>query len=526
MYITSVGPDTEQGVHNEAEQQMNGLSVETTAGIVEGMEQAGVARFLGVPFGAAPLGQRRFLAPSPAAPWTGVRSAKVSRTSPPQLPSPVLIDSGDQAPGDEDCLELDITTPAADDARRPVMVWFYGGGFTIGSAGTYDPTSMVARGDVVVVTVNYRLGALGFSYLQHLDEHYAGSGNSGIRDQIASLRWVRDNIAFFGGDPGCVTIFGQSAGGHSVGCLLTCPEADGLYHRCILESSSGWGLRSIDWAEGVTTTLMTKLDVSSVDALLTSSVDDLLAVQAALPMRLPGADSAGGGPRTMGVAAFPFAPTLDHVVLHGEVIDEVAAGRAPRVPILMCHTSDEIRLFDAMGFLPDPSDEQELGAFMSMGLPDTAAAVEAYRQAEPDGSLKDWFISYLTDQTYHMPDYRFADVRAPHDPRIWMARFSWRSPAENTTFGSCHGMDIPFLFWRSGESGGFLDGYEAPSELAFAMQDAWATFARTGDPNCGSLPSWPRYVAENRDVMELNTESHVLTDPDRPVREIWKGVIF
>jgi len=126
------------------------------------------------------------------------------------------------------------------------MVWFYGGGFTIGSAGTYDPTSMVARGDVVVVTVNYRLGALGFSYLQHLDEHYAGSGNSGIRDQIASLRWVRDNIASFGGDPGCVTIFGQSAGGHSVGCLLTCPESDGLYHRCILESSSaGDCVRSI-----------------------------------------------------------------------------------------------------------------------------------------------------------------------------------------------------------------------------------------------------------------------------------------
>ena len=227
-----------------------------------------------------------------------------------------------------------------------------------------------------------------------------------------------------------------------MGCLLTCSEADGLYHRCILESSSGWGLRSVEWAEEMTTTLMAKLAVSSVDALLASGVADILAVQAALPMRLPGADSAAAGPRTMGVAAFPFAPTLDHVVLHGEVIDEVAAGRAPQVPILMCHTRDEIRLFDAMGFLPDPSNEQELGAFMSMCLADTAGAVEAYRQAEPDGSLKDWFISYLTDQTYHMPDYRFADLRAPHDSRIWMARLSWRSPAEDNTFGACHGMDF------------------------------------------------------------------------------------
>jgi para-nitrobenzyl esterase len=513
------------GVDNAAEQQMSGLRVETMAGIVEGVEQGGVARFLGVPFGGSPMGQRRFLAPSPPTPWAGVRSAKVSRTSPPQLPSPVLIGTGVQAPGDEDCLELDITTPAADDARRPVMVWFYGGGFTIGSAGTYDPSSMVARGDVVVVTVNYRLGVLGFSYLQHLDEMYAGSANAGIRDQIESLRWVRDNIASFGGDPGCVTIFGQSAGGHSVGCLLTCSEGKGLYHRCILESSSGWGLRSIRWAEAVTANLMTKLGWS-VDALLTSGVDEILAVQAALPMRLPEADSPGGGPRTMGVAAFPFAPTLDHVVLNGEVIDEVAAGRAPHVPILICHTSDEIRLFDAMGFLPDPSDEQELRAFISIGLADTAEAVEAYRQAEPGGSLKDWFISYLTDQTYHMPDYRFADFRAPHDSRIWMARFSWRSPAEDNTFGACHGMEIPFLFWRPGETGGFLGGYEAPSEVAFVLQDAWATFARTGDPNCGSLPSWPRYTAKDRDVMELNTQSHVLTDPDGPVREIWKGVIF
>jgi para-nitrobenzyl esterase len=226
------------------------------------------------------------------------------------------------------------------------------------------------------------------------------------------------------------------------------------------------------------------------------------------------------------VASFPFAPTIDDVVLSGQVIDEVAAGRAPELPILLCHTRDEIKLFDAMGFLPEPSNERELGEWMTMALPDGVAAVEAYRHAEPDGTLKDWFVSFLTDQTYHMSDFRFADVRAQRDPRVWMARFSWQSPAENNKFGACHGIEIPFLFWRPGQSGGFLEGHEAPVELAYAMQDAWAAFARTGDPNCASLPSWPRYGTEKREVMDLDSESHVVPDPDGALRQVWKDVVF
>jgi carboxylesterase type B len=200
---------------------MTGPIVETALGSVEGVVRDGAAQFLGIPYAAAPLGEQRFLAPQPAVPWSGVRRTAASRTSPPQLPSPLPVFSSEQAPIDEDCLELNVYSPAPDGGRRPVMVWFYGGGFTMGSAGIYDASSLAVRGDVVVVAVNYRLGALGFSYLEHLDERFAGSANAGIRDQIASLRWVKDNIAAFGGDPDCVTIFGESAGGHSVGCLLT-----------------------------------------------------------------------------------------------------------------------------------------------------------------------------------------------------------------------------------------------------------------------------------------------------------------
>jgi para-nitrobenzyl esterase len=435
---------------------------------------------------------------------------------------PALPGSPEQPPNDEDCLELNIYTPAAAAGKRPVMVWFYGGGFTIGSAATYDATSLVTRGDVVVVTVNYRIGALGFSYLEHLDDRFAGSANAGIRDQIASLRWVKDNIAAFGGDPGCVTIFGESAGGHSVGCLLTSPEANDLFHRAILQSSSGWGLRSPKWAEEVTAKLMAELGTTTVEQFQAVDVDTILAAQATLPMR----DSGEGGPRSMGVAAFPFAPTLDAVVLRGAVIDEVAAGRAAQVPLLISHTRDEIKLFAAMGVLPELGDEEQLAAAMAGIFPDGHAAAEAYRNAEPDGSPNDRLVSFLTDQTYHMPDFRLADGRLRHDPRVWMSRFSWESPAEGGKFGACHGLEIPFLFWRPGQTGGFLGDHEAPAELAHAMQDAWVAFARSGDPNCPSLPVWPRYEADERAVMNLDSESQVLHDPDAAMRVVWQDVIL
>lgn len=502
---------------------MKAPRAEIATGIVEGVERDGVAQFLGVPFAVA-LPKRRFLAPDPVTPWTGVRSTVVSRTSPPQLPMPAILDHGNQAPNDEECLEVNVYSPAADGERRPVMVWFYGGGFTSGSAGTYDASMLARRGDVVVVTVNYRLGALGFSLLEHLDPRFTGSANAGLRDQIDSLRWIRENIVAFGGDPGCVTIFGESAGGHSVGCLLTSPEADGLFHRCILQSSAGWGLRTQDWAEGVTAQLMDRVGAKTVEELQTVDVDALLAAQAVIPMRMPGSEAAENGPRTSGTASFAFAPTLDGVVLRGHVIDEVAAGRAASVPLLLCHTRDEIKLFAAMDVLPDV-DEPGLVTMMSMSHPDGQAALEAYRKADPSGTPNDWLVSFLSDQNFHMPDFRFADVRLRHDPRVWMARFSWESHAEGGKFGACHGIEIPFLFYRPGETGAFLEGREPPLHLVHAIQDAWAAFARSGDPNCHALPEWPAYSGE-RTVMALDDEPRLLYDPDAALHTVWDDIVF
>lgn len=484
--------------------------METAAGVLEGIEREGTRQFLGVPYAAAPVGERRFLAPVPAEPWAGVRRADASRTSPPQMVLPAMFGPAEQPPIDEDCLELNIYTPAGGGARLPVMVWFYGGGFIIGSAATYDASSLAARGGVVVVTVNYRLGALGYSYLQHLDERFAGSANAALRDQIASLRWVRDNIAAFGGDPGCVTIFGESAGGHSAGCLLVSPEATGLFHRAILQSSAGWRMRSPQRATEITAQLMSAVGATTVEELQAIDVDTLLAAQAGL--------------MTDPVGPFVFAPTPDGVVLNGAVIDEAAAGRSEPVPLLITHTRDELQLYAGLGLMPDlPDDEDALADRLTQTWPDPRAAIDAYRTAEPELSPPDWFVSYMSDQI-HMPDFRLADVRSRHDPRVWMARFSWASPADGGKWGACHGIEIPFLFWRPGQTGAFLGEHEPPVELAHAMQDAWATFARTGDPNSPGLPSWPRYEPDRRAVMELDTESRVVDDPDGTVRAAWEDV--
>src|SRR3954462_8685218 len=213
--------------------------VNTPLGTVEGVAQEGCERYAGIRYAQAPIGDRRFQPPEPVEPWTGVYDARHFRASAPQ-PPPVagFILTGAELTTSEDCLFLNVYTPRADDGARPVMVWIHGGAYTIGSGDIYDGSSFARRGDVVVVTLNYRLGILGWVPLDHLDPKLTGSGNNGLRDQIEALRWVRDNIAAFGGDPGNVTIFGESAGGGSVATLLAAPDADGLYHRAIIESGA------------------------------------------------------------------------------------------------------------------------------------------------------------------------------------------------------------------------------------------------------------------------------------------------
>ena len=359
------------------------MKVTLEHGELRGFESGGVAQFRGIPFAAPPIGERRFLPPQPAEPWSGVRDATQWGARAPQSLEPTPFRRIVDVPIDEDCLSLNVFTPGMEGASRPVMVWIHGGAFNIGSGCLFDAAELSRRGNVVVVTVNYRLGALGFSYLDHLDDRFAGSGNAALLDQIAALEWVRDNIAAFGGDANNVTIFGESAGGHSVGCLLTVPDARALPSRDPTERR-GFNLREVDQAVAQTTALMDQLGVTTVEDLQAVPVDRLIDAQ----------------------AAFSFSPVQDGVVLGDHVIDAVAVGHCADVPLLISHTRDEMRLFAVNGALGQmPTTDDELADHLGHAFADGPRAVSAYRAAEPDSSPADLWISYLTDRSFHMPDF-------------------------------------------------------------------------------------------------------------------------
>jgi para-nitrobenzyl esterase len=480
------------------------VNVGLAIGRLRGLDAGGVAQFRGVPFAAPPVGERRLRPPEAVERWAGVRDATTWAPRAPQSLEPTPFRRLVDVPVDEDCLYLNVFSPARDAGGReprPVMVWIHGGAFTIGSGCLFDGAELARRGNVVVVTVNYRLGALGFCYVDHLDARFDGSGNVALLDQIAALRWVRDHIAAFGGDPGNVTIFGESAGGHSIGCLLTAPAARGLFHRAIAQSGAGFALREVDQALATTTSYFDQLGLAGVDDLVAAPWPRLVEAQ----------------------SAFAFSPTRDGVVLADDVVDAVAAGACADVPLLVSHTRDEMRLFaadgDALG--PLPSDDAELARRLGRVFPDGATAVAAYRAAEPDASPAELWLSFLTDQRFHMPDFALAEARLGTSADVWMARFSWPSPVMEGRLGACHAIEIPFLFPSGGNLGGMTGDDGPPRALADAIQDAWVAFARTGDPATDSLPAWPRFDREHRFVMELADECAVVADPDRAIRRLW-----
>src|SRR5918998_6599755 len=326
--------------------QMDDVIVETFDGAVRGAVDQGVATFKGLRYAAPPLGERRFAAPAPVEPWDGVRDALAFG---PSCPQPETRPDGwvGEAATDEDCLFLNVFTPAADDARRPVMVWFHGGGYTIGSGSwpLYDGTNLARRGDVVVVTVNHRLGILGYLQLAHLDEAERAAGNAGTLDLVASLEWVRDNIARFGGDPGNVTIFGESGGGAKVCSMLAMPAARGLFHRGVVQSGAMQYLRTPDAAAALTDKVLGEVGLPAGDAvadLRSLPADALLAAQQAV---------SGGSRDPMGGG---FGPVLDGVDLPKHPGKAVQEGVAPDVPLMIGTTFDEATLF--MAGEPAPRD--------------------------------------------------------------------------------------------------------------------------------------------------------------------------
>jgi para-nitrobenzyl esterase len=500
-------------------------TVETTLGSVAGSVKDDIHVFKGIPFAAPPVGPLRFRAPQPATPWTGTRDARSYGPVAPQTASPMEQMFGGPKPeqSEADCLTLNIFTPAPDGAKRPVMVWIHGGAFVTGSGATpwYDGTAFARNGNVVVVTINYRLGALGFLHLDELSDAFAGSGsgNVGILDQVAALEWVRDNIEAFGGDANNVTTFGESAGAMSVGTLLGLPAAKGLFVKAIPQSGAAHHARTPEDATDVARKVLEAsgltTDADGVAALQELPIDKLLEAQAAVLVQL----AAGGG--------LAFAPVVDGIVLPERPIDAIGGGSATDVAVLIGTTRDEMKLFGMLDpGLNDLDDAKMLrrGAAFVGDEAKAADIIGVYKTTRPGIAPAELWSALATDSVFRIPAVRLAERQSGRGNAVYMYRFDWATPVFGGQLGACHALEIPFVFDNLDALGSeMFTGPASPEmrEMARAMHTAWHTFARTGNPG----DNWPRYTSADRKVMRFDLTPEVIDDPDAAEREAWEGVL-
>jgi len=504
------------------------MIVTTAQGWIEGIERQGIWQFRGIPYAAAPIGERRFLAPAPPESWEGVRSgATFGATAWPE-PGGVTALLGDEGPGsDEDCLHLNVYTPACDAAARPVMVWIHGGSFTAGSGSTpwYDGTSLASRGDVVVVTINYRLGALGFLWLGDLDPRYRSSGMNGILDQAAALAWVQRNIAAFGGDPDNVTIFGESAGAMSVSTLLATPTARGHFHRAVAQSGAAEHVMTPAVASGVTAAIMADLGVDSVEGLLAVSPEAL--VEAGTRVDAKVHQEPHRAAALTGSLAMVFQPVIDGEWLPEDPLLAVQEGRAADVPLLIGTNLDEWHLFRLGG--SDLEEHDELLRRLERIFGDAEHAHSLYLATRPGATASDLWSAVLTDATFRIPAIRLVDARQAGTAPTYQYLFTWASSAFDGVLGSCHALEIPFVFGVLDNPGAEMIMGTAPEpahlELSEIMQDTWLAFARSGHPHHEALPNWPTANSVDRPVMRFDLVRELVLDHDGEQRALWDGIL-
>jgi para-nitrobenzyl esterase len=496
------------------------LVVETTAGRVEGRAKNDVLLFAGIPYATPPTGEFRFAPPAPHAGWTDVRDATHFGAMAPQGVgvTSLLAGAAEMPQWSEDCLFLSVQTPALDGGRRPVMVWIHGGGFTSGAGSVpwYNGASFVRNGDVVVVSINYRLGAFGWTHLADVDPALASSGNAGLLDQIAALNWVHDNIASFGGDPGNVTIFGESAGGMSVATLMGTPAAAGLFQRAVAQSGAAHSTRSADQASGVTERLLAALAVDDVAGLQAIDAGELLAAQEKVEADLVREPDAGG-------LLLAYAPVVDGTVLPQPPLDAIAAGASAAVQLLTGTNRDEWNLFAMMG--NSQVDEDVIVRRLGRIIDDPRSFLDIYRTVHDGKPHDQLWSSIMTDRVFRMPCVKLAETQAEHQPRgTFHYQFDFASPALGGRLGSCHALEIPFVFDNLHQNGvEFFAGPNPPQAVADAMHRAWIAFAHTGDPNHDGLPAWPAYRATGRPTMHFDVTCRVSEDDDADVRAAWEG---
>jgi para-nitrobenzyl esterase len=473
-------------------------AVETSTGRLRGLRADGVSVFRGIPYGGD-TALSRFQPAPPAKPWAGVRDCFVSG---PLAPQPDAL-----GPESEDCLVLNVFTPqATPERKRPVMVWLHGGGFTQGSGGyiLYDGSALSRAGDVVVVSINHRLGALGYLYLGGLSDEFTDSGNVGQLDIILALQWVRENIAAFGGDPGNVTIFGESGGGQKVGVLLCMPAAQGLFHKAIMQSAPRMNMPGNDQAAATAGKVLAELGVTNSTLHLLQTVDYRSIVAAA--------------------QSFSLEPVIDGSNLPTHPFDPVAPDISSNVPLIIGTNRDEATLaLSREQGIWDMTEAQARARFMSM-LGDLAEdAFVLYREQCPDDPPAYLVAALITDTAFRMNAITVAERKAAQQAvPVFMYRLDWRTPVHGGVLRAPHGLDIPLVFDNVTIARAMVGPGQAPRRMAAVMSRAWIDFAWSGNPSQPGL-DWPAYDIASRKTMIFATESHVVPDPDAAARVFWSS---
>ncbi|MFX1567575.1 MAG: carboxylesterase/lipase family protein [Promethearchaeota archaeon] len=487
--------------------------VEINCGKIKGYTEDGLHIFKGIPFAEAPIGDLRFSPPQAKKPWDGV--LETTEFGPCAFQGYTALEdvTGKLQPESEDCLTLNIWTPAIDNKKKPVMFWLHGGGFLFGGGRSpaYDGTHLALRGDVVVVTINYRLGAFGYLYIPGV------TANMGMLDQILALKWVNDNIAKFGGDPGNITIFGESAGAHSVITLTAMPAADGLYRRIIAQSMPFIDPKD---TKKPTKDLMKALGIKNrdINALREIAPEDIIKAQNEITK----------------TGALPFRPVIDGETIPVHPLTVFKEGKCKNIDLMMGTNLHEAKLLTSLNPLTRKIRHEKaimlyLG-MMGINSENARNLIDAYKEART-GLLsiepKELLDAIVTDLMFRVATLQILEVQSKYQPNTYNYLFTWETSISDGMFGACHALELPFVFNTFKDPGmkALVGNASNTEKLCENMMDAWLSFAHNGTPNHEGIPNWPTYDSKSRTTLIFGNEIKTANKLFEKERKAWDGIL-